>query len=440
MAYNYVVTSQRPTAISHAMVCSFTGPDAKNLIVSKGNRLEIHNITAEGISSVTEFVIYGTVASLDHYRLSNDRQDMIFVLTAKKYFCVLRYDAEHGKIVSRATGCVRDRIGRDSELGPSAFMDPENRMIAMSLYERHLKLIPMEADGMRHAYNVRIEELKPIDVKFLHGCDKPTLCLLSEDNRGSRHLSTYTVDPKNKSLIAGPWRQKNVDAEAAQLLPVMEPMRGVLCFARTTISYVSGGTASAAGSTQTIGVKPMFVTSFGRIDENGTRYAVGDDKGNLFVLVIICSSNGTVTSLALEYLGNTSISTALCYLGNGFVFVGSSLADSQLIRLRTRREQEEAGAGAGAGSSSGSPGQAALAPVIEVVSTYMNIGPILDMAVVKSASNSQAQIVTCSGALRDGSLRVVRSGIGLQEQVHTWRTQLCTQLCVFSSNNDNINI
>lgn len=30
----------------------------------------------------------------------------------------------------------------------------------------------------------------------------------------------------------------------------------------------------------------------------------------------------------------------------------------------------------------------------------------------------QGQVVTCSGAYKDGSLRVVRNGIGINEQVH----------------------
>lgn len=418
MTYNYVVTSQRPTAVSHAVVCSFTGPEARNLILSKGNRIEVHAAAADSIAPVTEFGIYGNVSSLNYYRPSGMQQDVLFILTAKKYFCVLGFDAANGTIVNRAVGCLRDRVGRDCDHGPAALLDPAHRMIAMSLYERHLKIIPIETNGMREAYNVRVDELKAIDFKFLHGFDKPTLCQLYEDNRGSRHLSTFTVDSRTKSLLPGPWKLKNVDPESTLLLPVQAPMKGVVVFARTSISYVSGGAAAGAANTQTLGVKPMFVTSVGRIDEGGTRYAVGDDKGNLYVLVLVCSG-GTVSSLALEYLGCTAICTALCHLGDGLMFVGSCLTDSQLIRLRPHEERDNT---------------TEASPVVEVVSTYMNIGPILDMAVVKKAGNGQAQIVTCSGALRDGSLRVVRSGIGLHEQVWIiYSCETCMHLSSFMS-------
>jgi len=53
---------------------------------------------------------------------------------------------------------------------------------------------------------------------------------------------------------------------------------------------------------------------------------------------------------------------------------------------------------------------------VEVVDSFANIGPVMDMCVVQSERQGQSQVVTCSGAFKDGSLRVVRSGIGIQEQ------------------------
>lgn len=112
MSYSYVVTSQRPTAVSHSIVCSFTGPESRNLVLAKGSRLEVFNVTpgvAEGITPLLEFGIFGTVTALGAYRPSNMAHDVLFVLTAKRYFSVLGYDAAKNKITNRATGCVRDR-------------------------------------------------------------------------------------------------------------------------------------------------------------------------------------------------------------------------------------------------------------------------------------------------------------------------------------------
>jgi len=78
------------------------------------------------------------------------------------------------------------------------------------------------------------------------------------------------------------------------------------------------------------------------------------------------------------------------------VFVGSLYGDSQLIKLLSEANEE--------GSH------------VQVMESYANIGPVMDMCVVQSEKQGQSQVVTCSGAFKDGSLRVVRSGIGIQEQ------------------------
>ena len=61
---------------------------------------------------------------------------------------------------------------------------------------------------------------------------------------------------------------------------------------------------------------------------------------------------------------------------------------------------------------------------VEVLERYVNLGPIVDFCVVDLERQGQGQVVTCSGAYKDGSLRVVRNGIGINEQVCQFY-QLC---------------
>ena len=48
---------------------------------------------------------------------------------------------------------------------------------------------------------------------------------------------------------------------------------------------------------------------------------------------------------------------------------------------------------------------------IEILDSFMNLGPIVDFCVVDLDRQGQGQLVTCSGALKDGSLRIVRNGM-----------------------------
>ena len=129
------------------------------------------------------------------------------------------------------------------------------------------------------------------------------------------------------------------------------------------------------------------------------RYLLGDMAGRLFMLMLVkeekMDGTAVVKDLKLELLGETAIADSMTYLDNGYVYVGSRMGDSQLIRLNSDAD------------SDGS--------YVTVVDSFTNLGPIVDMAVVDLERQDQGQLVTCSGAFKDGSLRIIRNGIGIHE-------------------------
>ena len=78
---------------------------------------------------------------------------------------------------------------------------------------------------------------------------------------------------------------------------------------------------------------------------------------------------------------------------------GSLYGDSQLIRLHPDAVE---------------PAQPN--NFVEVLDTWTNLGPIIDLAVVDLERQGQGQVVTCSGKDHNSSLRIVRNGIGMIEQ------------------------
>jgi hypothetical protein len=140
--YSYVVTSQKPTSIQHAVQCNFTGPTDKNLILGKGNFLEVKKFDPESsqLSVELEVPLNGAIAALNCFRPTNSTQDVLFILTEHKHICILGYDAVNKKLVTRATGNCKDRIGRELECGVTAIVDPENRYICLMLYEGLMKV------------------------------------------------------------------------------------------------------------------------------------------------------------------------------------------------------------------------------------------------------------------------------------------------------------
>ncbi|GKE14731.1 DNA damage-binding protein 1, partial [Tanacetum coccineum] len=235
-----------------------------------------------------------------------------------------------------------------------------------------------------------------------------------QDNKDARHVKTYEVSLKDKDFVEGPWSQNNLDNGADLLIPVPPPFRGVLIIGEETIVYCS------ASAFKAIPIRPSITRAYGRVDADGSRYLLGDHSGLLHLLVIVHEKE-KVTGLKIEHLGETSIASTISYLDNAFVYVGSSFGDSQLVasasklnlrysislklfahclwqlvKLNVRPD--------------------AKGSYVEVLERYVNLGPIVDFCMVDLERQGQGQVVTCSGAYKGGSLRIVRNGIGINEQ------------------------
>lgn len=131
------------------------------------------------------------------------------------------------------------------------------------------------------------------------------------------------------------------------------------------------------------------------------RWLLADDFGKLYLLMLVIEDGDDVRGWKLGVIGQTSRASALVYLDGGYVFVGSHQGDSQVVKV-----QEQG---------------------VELIQTISNIAPVLDFTIMDMGSRAgegqsneyssgQARIVTGSGAFQDGSLRSVRSGVGLEEQ------------------------
>lgn len=225
-----------------------------------------------------------------------------------------------------------------------------------------------------------------------------------------------------------------VDDGAIFVIPVPMPLGGIVIVGENTIAYMnhwrvsgSGNPSETAQNIQYAALPQTQMTAWGAIDTStsieGTplRYLLSDFMGNIYILVL-CTDNGRVSALVVNQLGKTNIPETINYLDNGVVYIGCTFGDSQLIRLRKDSSNHSSLDGNGC---------------VDILETHTNLGPIVDMCVVTGIWSAleiqciefindiehslgdrqgQSQIVTCSGAFNNGSLRIIRSGIGMNEE------------------------
>jgi len=337
----------------------------------------------------------GRISTLELFRTTGAERDALCLTTERWKFCVLEYDAVNKELMTRAMGDLQDRIGKQVDSGQITHIDPNKKLVGLHLYDGLFKVIPIDPRGvLKEAFNIRLEELQVIDIQFLY-VEKdrlPTILVLYQDNKEMRHLKTYEVNVENKDMSPGPWLQQGVELGATMIIPVPLPIGGAILIGEQTITHLNGDKSA----TKTISMGPTVIRAWGKIDDNGSRFLLGGHFGTLYVLVLEHDSSHKVLDLKLEVLGETSCASTISYLDSGVVFIGSSFGDSQLIKLHA--EVDETGSN------------------VEVLETFPNLGPIQDFCVVDFERQGQGHVVTCSGTIKDGSLRVVRNGIGINEQ------------------------
>eukprot|EP00253_Pinus_taeda_P021998 PITA_21998 len=170
--WNYVETTHKATSVTHSCVGSFTSPHDIDLIIAKCSRIEIHLFTPQGLQPLQEA----------------------------------------GEIISRVMGDISNRIGHPTECRQMRSIDPDCRLIALHLYVAALNAMPLDSKGeLEDSFNISLEELQVLDIKFLYGCPHPTIAMLYEDYIGRRNLKTYVVDLRNRDFKLGPWLKVNLD-------------------------------------------------------------------------------------------------------------------------------------------------------------------------------------------------------------------------------------
>ncbi|KAF8774370.1 DNA damage-binding protein 1 like protein [Argiope bruennichi] len=398
MSFNYVVTAHKPTSVVACATGNFTSPDDLNLLLAKNTRLEIYLVTAEGLRPIKEIGIYGRITVMKLFRPQEENKDLLFILTHKYSAAILECVNDGGnlEIITRAHGNVSDAIARPSETGSIGIIDPLSRIIGLRLYDGLFKIIPLDKDIKElKAFNLRMEELHVHDIQFLHGCINPTVVMVYQDAQ-ARHVNTYEISMRDKEFLKGPWAQSNVEVEATTLITVPEPFGGAIVIGQESITYYHGEKHIAIAPPL---IKQSVINCYCKVDENGSRYLLGNMYGRLFMLLLEkeekMDGRVIVRDLKFEFLGEITIPECITYLDNGVVYIGSRLGDSQLVKLNVHANDN--------GSFT------------EVMETFTNLGPIIDMCVVDLERQGQGQLVTCSGAYKEGSLRIIRNGIGIHE-------------------------
>lgn len=259
----------------------------------------------------------------------------------------------------------------------------------------------LRAGDLAEPTQCRIEELLVRSSAFLYresDISPPRVAFLYEDSCADVRVKVRELKFAEGVAELRPLDMFNetIDAGSSHLIPIPGSVGGMLVLGETSIRYMNDRTKRSFVRPLD---EPTVFTCWEQIDES--RWILGDDYCRLFFLMVeYDDSKKEVRGWKVDYLGISSHAAVMVHLGGGVVFIGSHQGDSQVIRITEG--------------------------AFEVMQTFTNLAPILDFAVMDLGnrgdghtmhefSSGQARIVTGSGAFQDGSLRSVRSGVGIEE-------------------------
>ncbi|OAP64952.1 hypothetical protein AYL99_00924 [Fonsecaea erecta] len=421
---SYIVPIHPPSGVRHAIKLNFLDPTTDTLIVSKANRLEIFEQGPEGLSLLHTKVIPGYITILEKLRPESSKTDHLFVGTDCYQYFTCSWNAQTKQLRTEQSYVdLADKALHSSQEADRGHVDPTRRYMTLELYDGVISVLPFiqpsnkrvkrettsttQVGALGEPVQVRIEELLTRSSAFLDmdpdSKDNPRLAILWEDNLEFPQLVLRELKYRPGGEQASADLEKvaelkgnQLDKGVSHLIPVPVPYGGFLILGDHAIRYVDRDLTNVI--TQKIPEGgPAIWTTWAKVDDR--RWLLADDYGKLFFLMIETSFS-EVISWRLDPVGVTSRASSLIYLDEGNVFVGSHSGDSQVVHI------EEEG--------------------VRVIQTLPNIAPILDFTIMDLGrgsegnaalefSSGQARIVAASGAWQDGSIRSVRSGVGLEE-------------------------
>ncbi|KAI9736439.1 MAG: hypothetical protein M1818_006173 [Claussenomyces sp. TS43310] len=424
----YVVPIHRPSSARHAIKLNLLDAEEECLVVAKANRVEIWVRSAEGLTRIHTKSIHGRIAMLQKVRPAHSSADHLFIGTERFQYFTARWDSQTRQLDTvQSFVDVSERHMRDSQSLDRCSVDPSGRYLVMELFEGVLNVVKVVKpkrganEYLGEPEQVRITELFIRSSTFLHTSTRvPKFAILYEDNSHSVRLATYRLtDEKGNVSNFDPLRDREneigkLDEGANLLIPVPKgaeeqkryivrnaaalkaELGGVLVVGETKMLYLDD--ESKAMIEYAYDAATIFV-AWAQHDER--RFFLADDYGNLHILTLLLDG-ATLTGMDMFIISTISKPSQLVYMGNDILYVASHEGNSQVIQVDLTLNR------------------------CEVLQTFPNIAPILDFTIMDMGSRAneaqtneyssgQARIVTGSGAFVSGSLRSVRSGVGLED-------------------------
>ncbi|XP_026144258.1 cleavage and polyadenylation specificity factor subunit 1 [Carassius auratus] len=392
-----------PTAVEFAVYCNFISGREKNLLVAGTSQLCVYRVIydvesssksekssdvksrKEKLEQVACFSLFGNVMSMASVQLAGTNRDALLLSFKDAKLSVVEYDPGTHDLKTLSLHYFEEPELREGFVQnvhiPMVRVDPENRCAVMLVYGTCLVVLPFRKDTLTDeqegivgegqkssflpSYIIDVRELDEkllniIDMKFLHGYYEPTLLILFEPNQtwpgrvAVRHDTcsivaiSLNIMQKVHPVI---WSLSNLPFDCTQVMAVPKPIGGVVVFAVNSLLYLNQSVPpfgvslnSQTNGTTAFPLRPQEEVKI-TLDCSQASFISSDKMvislkgGEIYVLTLITDGMRSVRAFHFDKAAASVLSTCMTTMEPGYLFLGSRLGNSLLLRY-TEKLQE----------------------------------------------------------------------------------------------------
>nr|XP_021544417.1 cleavage and polyadenylation specificity factor subunit 1 [Neomonachus schauinslandi] len=349
-----------------------------------------HREHREKLELVASFSFFGNVMSMASVQLVGAKRDALLLSFKDAKLSVVEYDPGTHDLKTLSLHYFEEPELRDGFVQnvhtPRVRVDPDGRCAAMLIYGTRLVVLPFRreslaeeheglmGEGQRSSFlpsyiiDVRgLDEklLNIVDLQFLHGYYEPTLLILFEPNQTwpgrvavrqdtcSIVAISLNITQKVHPVI---WSLTSLPFDCTQALAVPKPIGGVVVFAVNSLLYLNQSVppygVALNGLTTGTTAFPLRTQEGVRITLDCAQAAfISYDKmvislkgGEIYVLTLITDGMRSVRTFHFDKAAASVLTTSMVTMEPGYLFLGSRLGNSLLLKYTEKLQEPPASA------------------------------------------------------------------------------------------------
>uniref|UniRef100_A0A671SVN1 Cleavage and polyadenylation specificity factor subunit 1 n=1 Tax=Sinocyclocheilus anshuiensis TaxID=1608454 RepID=A0A671SVN1_9TELE len=462
-----------PTAVEFAVYCNFISSQEKNLVVAATSQLYVYRIIydvestsksekssdgksrKEKLEQVASFSLFGNVMSMASVQLAGTNRDALLLSFKDAKLSVVEYDPGTHDLKTLSLHYFEEPELREGFVQnvhiPMVRVDPENRCAVMLVYGTCLVVLPFRKDTLTDeqegivgegqkssflpSYIIDVRELDEkllniIDMKFLHGYYEPTLLILFEPNqtwpgRVAVRQDTCSIVAISLNIMQKVhpviWSLSNLPFDCTQAMAVPKPIGGVVVFAVNSLLYLNQSVPpfgvslnSQTSGTTAFPLRPQEEVKI-TLDCSQASFITSDKMvislkgGEIYVLTLITDGMRSVRAFHFDKAAASVLSTCMTTMEAGYLFLGSRLGNSLLLRYTEKLQETPMEEGRENEEKEKQEEPPNKKKRVDSVANWA--GSVIHGCVFQTNPEPDLEVVVCSGFGKNGALSVLQKSI-----------------------------